>query len=61
VFAGDPSNNFVALNASTGEPLWHVNLGTAPSNGPITFELDGTQYLLVAAGDTLYSFAMLGK
>jgi alcohol dehydrogenase (cytochrome c) len=61
VFAGDPSNNFVALNASTGEPLWHVNLGTAPSNGPITFELDGTQYLLVAAGDTLYAFAMLGK
>ena len=38
-----------------------ANLGNAPSNGQITYELDGTQYLLVAAGDTLYSFAMLGK
>ena len=59
VFTGDPSNNFVALNARTGEPLWHANLGASISNGPITFELDGTQYLVVSAGDTLYAFAML--
>jgi alcohol dehydrogenase (cytochrome c) len=29
------------------------------TNGPITYELDGTQYLVVGAGDTLYGFAML--
>jgi len=61
VFAGDPANNFVALHARTGEPLWHVNLGAGVSNGPMTYELDGTQYLVVAAGDTLYAFAMLNK
>jgi alcohol dehydrogenase (cytochrome c) len=61
VFTGDPANNFVALNATTGEPLWHANLGTAVSNGAITYSLDNTQYLLVGAGDTLYSFAMLSK
>ena len=61
VFAGDPANNLVALNATTGEPLWHANLGNALSNGPITYELDGTQYLVVGAGDTLFGFAMLGK
>lgn len=61
VFAGDPSNNLVALNAKTGAPLWHANLGEGMSNGPITFELDGTQYLVVGAGDTLYAFAMLTK
>jgi alcohol dehydrogenase (cytochrome c) len=61
VFAGDPSNNLVALNATTGEPLWHCNLGRALSNGPMSYELDGTQYLVVAAGDTLFGFAMLAK
>jgi alcohol dehydrogenase (cytochrome c) len=59
VFAGDPSDNLVALNATTGEPLWHVNLGSALSNGPVSYELDGTQYLVVAAGETLFAFAML--
>src|SRR3984957_8618291 len=59
VFTGDPSNNFVALNATTGDPLWHANLGGGGvSNGPISYELDGTQYLVVGAGDTLYGFAM---
>ncbi len=61
VFAGDGSNNFIALDARNGDALWHANLGTGVSNGPITFELDGTQYLVVAAGDTLYGFAMLNK
>ena len=32
--------------------------GRAVSNGPITYELDGTQYLVVGAGDTLWAFAM---
>jgi alcohol dehydrogenase (cytochrome c) len=59
VFTGDPANNLVALNAKTGEPLWHANLGSAVSNGPMTYELDGTQYLVVGAGDTLFGFAML--
>jgi len=61
VFTGDPANNFVALNARTGEPLWHANLGAPQSNGPITFELDGSQYVVTAAGDTLFSFVMLTR
>src|ERR1051325_571285 len=61
IFAGDPANNFVALNAATGEPLWHANLGSSLSNGPITYELDGTQYLVAAAGDTLFGFIIWGK
>jgi hypothetical protein len=31
------------------------------SNAPITYELDGTQYLVVGAGETLFGFAMLTK
>ena len=61
LFAGDSSNNIVALNAATGQPLWHANLGAPLSNAPMTYELDGTQYVVVAAGDTLFGFAMLAK
>ncbi len=61
VFTGDPSNNFVALNAETGEPLWHANLSAEVSNGAITYQLDGTQYVVVGAGDTLFAFVMLSK
>ena len=59
VFTGDPSNNFVVLNAATGQPLWHANLDSSVSNGPITYKLDNTQYVVVGAGDTLFGFAML--
>jgi alcohol dehydrogenase (cytochrome c) len=61
VFTGDGSNNLVALNATTGEALWHAGLGASVGNGPMTYELDGTQYVVVAAGDTIWSFAMKGK
>ena len=58
ILAVTQSNNVYALNATTGMPLWHVSLDNIISNGPITYELDGTQYVVVAAGDTMYGFAM---
>jgi alcohol dehydrogenase (cytochrome c) len=61
VFAGDSSDNFVALDAKNGQALWHANLGASVSNGPITYTLDGTQYVVVGAGDELFGFVMLSK
>ena len=61
VFAGDPNANLVALNAKTGQPLWHANLGQGMTNAPMSFEMDGSQYLIVGAGDTLWAFVMLAK
>jgi alcohol dehydrogenase (cytochrome c) len=58
VFAGDSEGNFVALNATTGDPLWHAGLGSNVSNGPVSYELDGEQYVIVGAGDTLFAFVM---
>ena len=57
VFAGDAGGNIVAHDAVTGTPLWHSHIGGV-SNAPQTYLLDGRQYLLVAAGDTLYAFVM---
>ena len=58
VFTGDSSNNFIALNAETGEALWHANVGAAVSNGPMTYKLDGSQYVVAGAGDALFGFIL---
>jgi alcohol dehydrogenase (cytochrome c) len=59
VFSGDGSGgNIVALDATTGTPLWHAGLRSSVSNGPITYTLDGLQYVVVGAGDTLWSFVL---
>ena len=53
-------NNFIAFHPTDGRILWHAGLTGTPSNGPITYMLDGKQYVLVAAGDTLFSFVLNG-
>jgi acido-empty-quinoprotein group A len=58
LFSGDPSGNFIAFAAATGKPLWHARLGTSLTNTPQTFALDGRQYVVVAAGDSLFGFAL---
>ena len=57
VFAGDGGGNIVAHDATTGMPLWHSRIGDV-TNPPQTYLIDGRQYLLVAAGDTLFAFVM---
>ena len=47
----------VAYDAANGTPVWHSRIGSV-SNAPTTFMLDGRQYILAAAGDTLYAFAV---
>ncbi|HCC58953.1 MAG TPA: acido-empty-quinoprotein group A, partial [Solibacterales bacterium] len=50
--------NLIAFDPSNGKLLWHAGLTASPSAGPISYEVDGRQFLLVAAGDTLFSFGM---
>jgi alcohol dehydrogenase (cytochrome c) len=57
LFAGDAGGNIVAYNAADGKILWHSHLGQV-SNAPETYTLDGHQYLLVAAGDSLFAFTL---
>jgi alcohol dehydrogenase (cytochrome c) len=58
LFAGDVSGNFVASDPANGAPLWHTHLGQGTSNAPETYMVGGKQYVLVAAGDTLYAFSL---
>lgn len=57
VLFGSGAGGLQAYNATTGEPLWHSRIGGI-SNGPITFELDGLQYVLAGAGTRLAAFVM---
>jgi alcohol dehydrogenase (cytochrome c) len=58
LFGGDASGNALALDPTTGKTLWHVNLNQLMFNGPITYELDGRQYLVLAAWGKLFAFAL---
>ena len=56
-FSGDSATNVLALRTTDGATLWHSGIGRV-ANSPVTYELDGRQYLLVASGSVLYAFAL---
>ncbi len=58
VFTGDSEGNFIALDAATGKALWHFQTGAAIYAAPIAFALDGKEYVAIAAGSALYTFAL---
>jgi alcohol dehydrogenase (cytochrome c) len=57
LFAPDAAGNLVAYDPANGKILWHTHLGQV-SNAPETYMLDGRQYILSAAGDAVYAFAL---
>ena len=58
VFTGDAHGNVLALNTTDGKTLWHAGQGANMQSSPITFELEGRQYLLTSAGGVLFSWAL---
>jgi alcohol dehydrogenase (cytochrome c) len=58
-FSGDSSGNLLALRTTDGTTLWHSSIGTV-GNSPITYELDGRQYLVVSGGGVLFAFVLPG-
>ena len=50
VFAGEPTGEFNALNARTGEQLWQFQCGSGHHSSPTTYSVDGRQYIAVPSG-----------
>ena len=50
VFGGDVNGRFRALDHETGDVLWEINLGSAVSGFPITYAVDGRQFVAVSTG-----------
>jgi alcohol dehydrogenase (cytochrome c) len=58
VFAASGEGNFIALDAKTGSALWHFGAGSSIPSSPISYSLDGKQYVAVSSANVLYSFAL---
>ena len=50
VFAGEPSGEFNALDARTGDKLWQFQCGSGHHSSPSTYSVDGRQYVAVPVG-----------
>ena len=58
LFTGARSGYFQALDARTGLLLWKASLGGQIANGPMSYEVEGRQYVAVIAGNSLSTFAL---
>jgi alcohol dehydrogenase (cytochrome c) len=58
LFTGGREGYFQALDARTGELLWKTNLGGQMAAGPMTYSVDGRQYVAIAAGHAVFAFAL---
>ena len=58
VFGGDVNGRFRALDHETGEVLWEINLGSPVTGFPISYAVDGKQYVAVSTGSSITSAAL---
>ena len=59
VFGGTIDGYFYALDAVSGQELWHISLGAEVRAAPMTYAVDGQQYVTIAAGNVVYTFGLL--
>lgn len=58
VFGGGREGYFYALDARTGAELWRSSLGGSVEAAPVTFRVGNKQYISIAAGHALFTFAL---
>ena len=58
VFFGDDAQSFEAVDAQTGKPLWHFNTGQNFTASPMSYAINSKQYVAIAAGSDVFSFAL---
>ena len=58
LFTGGREGYFYALDARNGKMLWRATLGGQIAAGPMTYSVDGKQYVAIAAGNSMFTFAL---
>jgi len=58
VFASAKDGNLIALDARTGAELWHYQTGAEINASPISYSVDGKQYVAVSTDSALFTFAL---
>jgi alcohol dehydrogenase (cytochrome c) len=58
VFAGEYQGHFTALDARNGKPLWHFNTGDLIWASPMSYTVNGKQYVAITAGTNVVAFGL---
>ena len=58
LFFGESTGGFAAVSAQTGKYLWHFETNHAIKASPMTYAIDGRQYVAIASGPNILSFAL---
>jgi alcohol dehydrogenase (cytochrome c) len=58
VFAAGAGGEFIALDQKTGKALWHFRTNGQINTSPISYAVDGKQYVAIVAANVVYNFAL---
>jgi alcohol dehydrogenase (cytochrome c) len=58
LFSGSRDGNFYALDARDGKLLWKTNLGPSVAAGPMSYGVNGKQYVSIMVGSSLFTFGL---
>ncbi|HKY21251.1 MAG TPA: PQQ-dependent dehydrogenase, methanol/ethanol family [Vicinamibacterales bacterium] len=58
LFVSERHGSLIALDAKSGKYLWHFQTGGANAASPMSYAIDGKQYVALAAGNAVFSFAL---
>jgi PQQ-dependent dehydrogenase (methanol/ethanol family) len=58
VFAATANGDLIALDSKSGKALWHFQTGATINSSPMSYAVNGKQFVAIAAGNVLYSFAL---
>jgi alcohol dehydrogenase (cytochrome c) len=58
IFTGDDDGHMVALDAKSGKNLWHFSMGEMLTASPVTYSVDGKQYVAIASATAVFSFGL---
>ena len=58
VFSGSIDGYFYALDAVSGQALWHMAVGSRVHSSPMSYAVDGKQYVTIAAGNVVFTFGL---
>ena len=58
VFFGDDSSSFEAVDAGSGQPLWRFNTGQNFRSSPMTYAVDGIQYVTISVESEIFTFSL---
>ena len=58
VFFGDDAGSLEAVEAGTGRALWHFNAGQTMHASPMSYAIDGAQFVAVSAGSDVFAFSL---